>query len=331
MKSKQETIFSSKTLTYFLQLAETMNYTQAAQILGITQPALTQQIKKLERTVGAPLFYSVGKKLRLSEAGNTMLAATHDIYEVLNQATDEIQQSTSAESGEINIGLLASVEYSVFEDFAIQYYKENPDVVINFHMLTRKEIWDRLENNRIDLAIMYLPDDSIKNWKPYRAKKITNEDLLFIHTNDKLANRKKIRLKDTLTNVWATYPREYYLDQVIRENYKNAMVDLPKAVARFTTPDQIYQFSAETDAYTALPNSYIVSKGLTGNMHAAQFEPAIKFDLAFVFRKDKDEIPRVGRLLEAFDQYLADKDYITRLTQIHNAKYGVDHTKGAED
>lgn len=332
MKSKQETIFSSKTLTYFLQLAETMNYTQAAQILGITQPALTQQIKKLERTVGAPLFYSVGKKLRLSEAGNTMLSATHEIYEVLNQATDEIQQSTSAESGEINIGLLASVEYSVFEDFAIQYYKENPDVTINFHMLTRKEIWDRLENNRIDLAIMYLPDDSIKNWKPYRSKKIITEDLLFIHNDEKMAKRKKIRLKDTLNNVWVTYPREYYLDQVLRENYKNAVVDLPNAVARFTTPDQIYQFSAETGAYTALPNSYIIAKGADSNLHAAQFEPGIKFDLAFVFRKDKDEIPRVGRLLDAFDSYLEADDYISRLTQIHDQKYGVNHhDEGAKD
>ena len=84
MKTKQDTIFSSKTLSYFLQLAETMSYTQAAQILGITQPALTQQIKKLERTVGAPLFYSVGKKLHLSDAGYTMLDATHQIYETLN-------------------------------------------------------------------------------------------------------------------------------------------------------------------------------------------------------------------------------------------------------
>lgn len=49
MKTQHESIFSSKTLTYFLQLAETMSYTQAAQILGITQPALTQQIKKLEK------------------------------------------------------------------------------------------------------------------------------------------------------------------------------------------------------------------------------------------------------------------------------------------
>ena len=85
MKTKQENIFSSKTLSYFLQLAETMSYTQAAQILGITQPALTQQIKKLERTVGAPLFYSIGKKLHLSDAGYTMLDATHQIYESISR------------------------------------------------------------------------------------------------------------------------------------------------------------------------------------------------------------------------------------------------------
>ena len=88
MKTQQENIFSSKTLTYFLQLAETMSYTQAAQILGITQPALTQQIKKLERTVGAPLFYSIGKKLHLSDAGYTMLAMVAAIMMFMVAPTD---------------------------------------------------------------------------------------------------------------------------------------------------------------------------------------------------------------------------------------------------
>lgn len=63
--SKSDTILSAKSLRYFLQLIETMNYTQAAQILGITQPALTQQVKKLERAIGAPLFGQMGKKLKL--------------------------------------------------------------------------------------------------------------------------------------------------------------------------------------------------------------------------------------------------------------------------
>lgn len=47
MQTKTEKIFSSKTLSYFLRLTDTMSYTQSAQLLGITQPALTQQIKNL--------------------------------------------------------------------------------------------------------------------------------------------------------------------------------------------------------------------------------------------------------------------------------------------
>ena len=214
MKTKQERIFSSKTLTYFLQLAETMNYTQSAQLLGITQPALTQQIKKLERTVGAPLFYSVGKKLHLSDAGRTMLKATHEIYEILNQTTDEIQQSTSATVGKINIGLLSSIEDSAFNAFIAHYYDLNPEVEITLRMMTRHEIWEALENNQIDLAIMNLPDETIKNWKPYASKKILDEQLLFLHHDNSLANRKRLHFKDTLAEPWVTYPDDYFLGQL---------------------------------------------------------------------------------------------------------------------
>lgn len=149
-----------------------------------------------------------------------MLNATHSIYDVLNKATDEIQQTTSATQGTINIGVLASIEDHVFEDFAIKYYEANPNVIISLHMLTRKEIWERLENNRIDLAVMYLPDESIKNWKPYQSKKIIQDELLFISGDEKLAKKKRIKFKDTTLNPWVTYPENYYLDQVVKESYK---------------------------------------------------------------------------------------------------------------
>lgn len=316
MKSKQESIFSSKTLTYFLQLTETMNYTQAAQILGITQPALTQQIKKLERTVGAPLFYSVGKKLRLSDAGYTMLHATHDIYDLLNEATDEIQQATSANHGEIHLGILASIETNVFEDFVVRYYEENPDIHITMHMLTRKEIWDGLENNQIDLAIMYLPDDSIKNWKPYDSKKIMGEDLLFIHHDENLAKKKRIKPKQTLDQPWVMYPVGYYINQLVTEEYKNQLVNQPNIVARFTQPGQIYNFMKATDAYTALPKSYVMSREDRDEISTAMFDPQIKFDLSFVYHNAKDQIPRIAQFLGAFDKYLGELDYYERLDQI---------------
>lgn len=322
MKTTQESIFSSKTLTYFLQLAETMNYTQASQILGITQPALTQQIKKLERTVGAPLFYSIGKKLRMTDAGLTMLNATHEIYSVLNKATDAIQQSTSATQGEISIGLLSSIEDRVLEDFIATYYKEHPDIRVTFYTLNRKEIWERLENNRIDLAIMYLPDESIKNWKPYASKKIRTEDLLFVHNNPELAGKEKVKLKDTLGAKWVTYPENYYIDQTIHETYKNHLIDVPTSVARFSTPNQIFRFADQTGTYTALPMSFLSSQKerVASKLEAVPFEPNIQFDLSFVYRKDKIDIPRITSFLDEFDAYLVEADYLTRLETISSEK-----------
>lgn len=313
MKTKQDSIFSSKTLSYFLQLAETMNYTQAAQLLGITQPALTQQIKKLERAVGAPLFYSVGKKLHLSDAGRTMLAATHDIYDTLNQATDEIQQASNANSGTIKIGLLASIEDSAFTGFISDYYLKNQDVEVVFLNMTRHEIWEHLENNQIDLAVMYLPDDTIKNWKPYESRKIVDEQLLFLHHSDKLANRKRVHFRDTVAQPWVTYPENYFLSHFLKEACKNQLVDYPEVVAQFTTPYQITQFLNRTGVNTALPNSFYQAHQEQIHAHAVAFEPAVSFELAFVFRKGKDQIPRISQFLSAFDTYLSEEDYLSRV------------------
>ncbi len=52
-----------------------------------------------------------------------------------------------------------------------------------------------------------------------------------------------------------------------------------------------------------------------GEMGMALFEPEIKFDLAFVFRRGKDQIPRINSFLKTFDSYLAKKDYVSRLKE----------------
>ncbi|GKS80406.1 LysR family transcriptional regulator [Ligilactobacillus pabuli] len=316
MKTQHESIFSSKTLTYFLQLAETMSYTQAAQILGITQPALTQQIKKLEKNVGAPLFYSVGKKLHLSDAGYTMLDATHQIYETLNRATDEVQQATSPDLGEINVGILASIDTGVFFDFVVKFYERHPNVKLTIYSLTRKEIWEGLENNQLDLAIMYLPDGSIKNWKQYEIKTILAENLLFVHHNEKLKKRRKVKLKDTLNRPWVGYPLDFYVNNQLHEAFRNENIDSPDFAARFTQPEQLLQFAKKTDTYTALPDSFVASRQKeAAGLYQAQFEPAINFEMSFVYRKGKSEIPRITNFFQEFDQYLIDKDYISRLTE----------------
>ncbi|MFD1466257.1 LysR substrate-binding domain-containing protein [Lapidilactobacillus mulanensis] len=311
MKTRQENLFASKTLTYFLQLAETMNYTQAAQILGITQPALTQQIKKLERTVGAPVFFSIGKKLYLSDAGRTMLTTTQNIFGMVNEALDQVQQSTGPSNGPINIGFLSSMEDGAFEDFFIYFTEKYPDIKIRFTLLTRREIWDQLESNQIDLAVMYVPDESIKNWRSYETKKILTDHLVYLHHDEKLAERKKVKLQATNKSDWVTYPPDHFIAQLLGEVYKNKMVDEPTVKSQFTSPYQIVKFAEARGLSTALPYSFWLAHQDQIKMYHADFDPIVSFDMSFVYRHDKSKIPRIERFFQEWDDFFKEKDYLT--------------------
>lgn len=145
-------------------------------------------------------------------------------------------------------------------------------------------------------------------------KKIISDDLLFIHHNPKFADKKKIRLKYVGDRPWVMYPEDYYLNQTLRETFKNQMVDFPQTAARYTMPEQILKFAINTHTNTALPKSFLLNLDLNkmtdDDIWVTEFDPKIRFDLKFVYRKNKNEIPRIGRFLSKFDDYLAKKKII---------------------
>ncbi|WP_033196210.1 LysR family transcriptional regulator, partial [Streptomyces xiaopingdaonensis] len=65
-------MFDSRHIRTFHEVVRTGSYSAAARELGYTQPAITQQMKALERSVGTPLFVRAGRRMRLTEAGETL-------------------------------------------------------------------------------------------------------------------------------------------------------------------------------------------------------------------------------------------------------------------
>ncbi|WP_027108429.1 LysR family transcriptional regulator [Lacticigenium naphthae] len=309
-------MFSNRTLNYFLELSDTMNYTKAAEKLGITQPALTQQIKKLEKITGAPLFYTTGKKMHLTEVGKSVLRMTHGIYTILESTSEEIQKTTSAKQGSIKIGLLSSLEDKIFTDLIIQHKKISPEIQISLYMLTREEIWNKLENNFLDLAIMYLPDYTIKNWNAYGIKEIAEDELLFIHGKEEWTNKKTIEIEETAAEVWTLYPDTYYINDWLKKEFHKHMLDMPTVSAYLSTPTQLYQYSQKTNSVTALPKSFVDANHLQDSLSAFSFADPIFFKLAFVYRKDKVLIPRIEAFLDFFEVYNEEQDYFKRLNNI---------------
>lgn len=211
--SKSDTILSAKSLRYFLQLIETMNYTQAAQILGITQPALTQQVKKLERAIGAPLFGQMGKKLYLTEAGKEMEAAAIELLNTINGVISDIQEYTQSDKGNISIGILESVHVDLFYQFLRYFNKKYPEVTFTVDYFDRKELWHRLDSNMIDMAIMYMPDTTNKtgaNFRhQYNHRDICPEHIVVLTHKDNVEAGGTYSVTRFGNRKWVAYPENY--------------------------------------------------------------------------------------------------------------------------
>jgi LysR family cyn operon transcriptional activator len=92
-------------LQYFVKAAETMNFTEAAAAVFITQSTLSQQIKQLEEELGMLLFDRIGRHVRITEAGHIFLTHATKILNEVQKGKQAITELNNAATGELNLGV----------------------------------------------------------------------------------------------------------------------------------------------------------------------------------------------------------------------------------
>ncbi|WP_282894475.1 LysR family transcriptional regulator, partial [Pseudomonas paracarnis] len=91
-------------LRYFIAVAEELHFGRAAQVLGISQPPLRQQIQALEHELGARLFERTNRRGELSEAGRLFLQEARRVLAQVDKAADVARRAQLGELGELKIG-----------------------------------------------------------------------------------------------------------------------------------------------------------------------------------------------------------------------------------
>jgi len=124
---------------YFVNLAETLNFTTAARLSGVSQPSLTRSIRRLEEELGGPLIYRDGKNSRLTALGH---AIELDFKQVQLSLRIVRQHSDSWALGSqcvLDIAVAPSVSPNAFTSFFLRAMEENPTVWIKIHALQPDE------------------------------------------------------------------------------------------------------------------------------------------------------------------------------------------------
>jgi DNA-binding transcriptional LysR family regulator len=149
---------SVRLLRYFLAVAETGNFTRAAARLHVSQPALSQQIRKLERVVGTPLFKRGAQQVQLTPAGAELLEDARSVVaaaERFAQAADRV----AGASLPLVVGFRAQAANELTTTLTARFRERRPDVELRLRQYPLSETLAGLDHEEVGLAFLRLPVD----------------------------------------------------------------------------------------------------------------------------------------------------------------------------
>ena len=133
-------------------LGETKRLVQAAEILSLTPPAVTIQLKLAEEQIGLKLFHRTQKGLKLTDAGIEVVSSARKIFGHLNDMKSKLDSINNSKTGSVKIGVVATAKYFAHKIIA-GFIKSNPEIKVSINVNSREIILNEMETYNIDLAI----------------------------------------------------------------------------------------------------------------------------------------------------------------------------------
>ncbi len=179
-------------LKYFVAVAETLNFTRAAQKLHMAQPPLTRQIRELEAEIGAELFVRDKRHVALTEAGRVLLKEANLLLAQFENALDSVRRASAGEIGTVHIGVALGLGETISPALR-EHAKHFPGIEISCRSIFSTGQNAALAARVIDVGFLRPPVDTLAN----QAEKIFSQPLhVLLHKLSPLAKRKAVRLRE---------------------------------------------------------------------------------------------------------------------------------------
>jgi DNA-binding transcriptional LysR family regulator len=147
----------------FYQVALHLSFSKAAENLFISQSAVSQNIKKLEKELKSELFIRSTKNVQLTEAGKILLEHIEPAFNLIENGEKSIKEINALEKGEIHIGANDTISKDYLLPYLNKFHQLYPNIQIKITNRTSSTCVDLLKQNKVDLIISNLPNSKITN------------------------------------------------------------------------------------------------------------------------------------------------------------------------
>ncbi|MDI5892625.1 LysR family transcriptional regulator [Halomonas rhizosphaerae] len=153
-------------LQVFRAVYDQHSYSRAAETLGLTQPAVSAQIRQLEQALGQPLFKYAGRTLHLLPAADALAASTRAIFGQVSRLQMTLSDMAGTIRGELNLAAVSTAQY-VVPYLLARFRAHYPNVQVRLRVCNRRQALERLAERCDDLVIMArVPEDEALVFMP---------------------------------------------------------------------------------------------------------------------------------------------------------------------
>ncbi len=190
-------------LRYFKKLAQVQHYTRAAEELYITQPALSNSIKQLERELGISLFEQQGRNVRLTKYGKEFNEYVCEGLDAIDKGIQIAQEHANSLKGSVDIGTIFTVQ-SDFLPALLRTYRDKygSQVDVRLYQGLTQSLIENLEDGTYDIVISaYVENKPNLEFVPV----LTQDLVALLHEDSPLAQKERISFADLEGSAVVTY------------------------------------------------------------------------------------------------------------------------------
>ncbi len=278
----------------FCDLAETESFTKAAQISGVTQSAVSQQISSLERIFKSLLIERSKKRFRLTREGQVLYDYSKQIIQSYESLHSKLQELKDIISGTIRVATIYSIGLHDLPSYVKRFMKSYPTVNVHVEYRRANQVYDDVLSNVVDMGLIAYPvKDPKMEIVALRKEPLT----LICHPQHPFAKLKSVKLKaltgQSIIGFEPDIPTRKALDKILKEHG----VEI-KHVMEFDNIETVKR-AVEIDAGVSIvPLGTIAQEIAKQTLVAVEIEDGDFFrPIAAIYKKNKVLSPAMKQFL----------------------------------
>jgi DNA-binding transcriptional LysR family regulator len=243
-------------------VAEKGSFTAAARVLNVSQSAVSRQILLLEEELGEPVFLRLGRKVRITTAGQVLLDLSRRVLSDVRGTTASIRDQQQTLAGTLQLGGGMTVCLHVFPALLKEFRRRQPRIDVKLTTGATAQLLERIRRGLLDVGLLTLPVDGADL---VQVPVMREELLLVLHPSHKLARKRRVSAADLAKQSWVLFEPGSSTRRVIDEMFHAHSIH-PRIVMETENVEILKALTMIGMGLTILPYQALAREARTGRL-----------------------------------------------------------------